>query len=396
MKNILIIGSGFAGAVIAREIVNKYANISVEIWDERSHVAGNCHTEVDKKTGIVVHKYGPHIFNTNNVNVWNYVNKYSKFNSFTNRVKAVTDKGIFSMPINLLTINQFFNKNFNPKQAKLFFDSISAKNNRASNFEEQALNLIGEDLYNNFFKGYTIKQWGCHPRELPASILKRLPIRFNYDDNYYDKIYQGIPENGYTDLIKNILNHKRINISLGKKFKMQDYKNSHNFSHIYFSGPIDQFFEYKFGMLGYRTVFFKQIKTDLEDFQGNAVINYNSENVPYTRIHEHKHFNPNLKSKGTVVFKEFSKETSKKDIPYYPKRLAGDMVLFEKYKREAISLNENKDKLDPSISFIGRLGTYRYLDMEKVISESLNFSKISIKCMDSGNSIPTFVDKEKN
>ena len=205
---ILVIGAGFSGAVAARQLAESLP-CQVEVWDERDHIAGNCHTERDTETGVMVHRYGPHIFNTDNERVWDYVRRFGDFRPFTNRVKAVTSRGVFTLPINLLTINQFFGKAFSPSEAERFTSALGDKTiTEPANFEEQALKMLGRDLYEAFFEGYTVKQWGCHPRELPASILKRLPVRFNYDDNYYNRRFQGIPAEGYTEIIRRILDHR--------------------------------------------------------------------------------------------------------------------------------------------------------------------------------------------
>lgn len=241
-----------------------------------------------------------------------------------------------------------------------------------------------KELYENFFYGYTKKQWGCEPSQLPASILQRLPIRFNYDDNYYNSKYQGIPIKGYTSLIENILKHPRISIKLDTKF--ETLQNRSRFAHIFYSGAIDQYFKYSQGELTYRTIYFEK-SVHIGDFQGNAVINYPSINVPYTRIHEHKHFTPWNSFEKTIVLKEFSKETERGDIPFYPKRLQSDKAILEKY----ISLAEKEEK----ISFIGRLGTYRYLDMHQVIGESLDFSEIVANNLKNSVRIPAFPVKIK-
>lgn len=202
---ILVVGSGFSGAVVARQLADSMPCL-VEVWDERDHLGGNCHTERDADTGVMVHRYGPHIFNTDDERVWNYVRRFGDFYPFTNRVKAVTSRGVFTMPINLLTINQFFNATFGPAEAEAFVRSLGDTGiGEPANFEEQALKTLGRELYETFFKGYTIKQWGCDPRELPASVIKRLPIRFDYDDNYYTKRFQGLPADGYTEVIRRIL-----------------------------------------------------------------------------------------------------------------------------------------------------------------------------------------------
>ena len=362
MKKILIIGAGFSGAVLARELADK-TKCKITVIEQRNHIAGNCHTYVDENN-IMIHAYGPHIFHTSNKKIWDYVNSFGEFNTFTNRVKISNKKGIFSMPINLHTINQYFKKKFNPKQARDFIKKKSQKIKKIKNFEDKALSMIGRDLYRDFLYGYTIKQWGFSPKNIPENVLKRLPVRFNYDDNYYNDRYQGIPKKGYTSIIKSILNHKSIKVILNKKYKKTD---SRNYDFIFYSGPIDEFFDYKFGMLNYRTVYWKKKIIKSEDFQGNPVINYNDPKIPYTRVIEHKHFDPNRLSKKTAIYYEYSKKTSKKDIPYYPVRFESDKIKLHKYNQEAKKIK--------NLFFIGRLGTYRYLDMHIVIEESLSLFK---------------------
>lgn len=362
MKKVLVVGAGFAGAVVARELAE--ANYEILVIEKKPHIGGNCYTKKDSETGIMEHVYGPHIFNTSNIDVWKYINKYGELLPFINRVKCSVKDQIYSFPINLHTINQFFKKNFSPNEARIFIDKIRNKEfKNPRNFEEQALSFIGEDLYKSFFYGYTIKQWGCEPRELPASILKRIPIRFNYDDNYYNKKFQGIPKFGYTKIIENILKHKKI--KLEKNLSWQNKMKS-DFDKIFFSGPIDEFFGFRFGRLGYRTVFWEKNVVS-GDFQGTAGINYPDIDVEFTRIYEHKHFTPWETFDKSIVLKEFSKETGVNDIPYYPKRLAKDLQILSKYQLEA-----EKEK---NIEFIGRLGTYKYMNMEDVIFESLNISR---------------------
>lgn len=366
--NILIVGAGFSGAVIAEQL-SKKSGFNILVIDERSHIGGNCYTERDESTGVMVHKYGPHIFNTDNEEVWNYINNFCEMVPYINRVKSVYKGNVYSMPINLHTINQFFGKNFNPKEAEIFISNLGDKTiTEPKNFEEQALKMIGKDLYDAFFYGYTKKQWGCEPTELPASILKRLPIRFNYNDNYYANPLQGIPKDGYTAIFDKMLNHPNIKIELNTKF--DENFNTEEFDHIFYSGPIDSFFNYKFGRLTYRTVYFER-EESIGDYQGNAVINYADPNIPYTRIHEHKHFTPWEIHSKTVSFKEFSKETTANDIPFYPKRLESDLQKLDLYQAEANNLS--------NYTFIGRLATYKYMDMHHIIKEALdvcsNFSK---------------------
>jgi UDP-galactopyranose mutase len=289
LNKILIVGAGFYGAVIARQLAEK--GIQSEVIDQRNHVAGNCYTKKDTQTGIMVHRYGPHIFHTAHEHVWNYVNKFAEFMPYLHRVKAIVKNEVYSLPINLLTINQFFAKSLrkviSPDEAKYFLQQQADTSiTDPIDFEQQALSFIGKELYNAFFKGYTCKQWGVSPDELPSSILKRLPVRLNYDDNYFFHQYQGMPKLGYTNLINNILDHKNITVSLNTPFEHHEAK---NYAHIFYSGGIDAFFDYELGLLGYRTLDFEQFIVD-GDYQGCAVMNYCDQQIPYTRITEHKYF----------------------------------------------------------------------------------------------------------
>ncbi|TSD66986.1 UDP-galactopyranose mutase [Inquilinus sp. KBS0705] len=360
-KRYLIIGAGFSGAVIA-ERLSRTQNCTITLIDERTHIGGNCYTERDADTGVMVHTYGPHIFNTDNHEVWEYIQQFCQMMPYINRVKANYQNTIYSFPINLHTINQFFNKTFNPEQAKEFIDGIGDKSiQEPQNFEEQAIKFIGHDLYKAFFYGYTKKQWGCEPTDLPASILKRLPVRFNYNDNYYNTSLQGIPKDGYTAIFEKMLNHPSIDVLLNTKF--DSAFDTAGYDHIFYTGPIDSFFGFKHGRLSYRTVFFEKGEAS-GDYQGNAVINYADANIPYTRVHEHKHFTPWEQHEKTVYFKEYSKETTTEDVPFYPKRLKDDMEKLALYQQELHQLN--------NYTFLGRLATYRYMDMHHVIAEALD------------------------
>jgi UDP-galactopyranose mutase len=271
------------------------------------------------------------------------------------------------LPVNLLTINQFFGRKFSPAEAQAFVQQLGdSRITEPKNFEEQALKFLGEDLYRNFFYGYTKKQWGIEPRELPASILQRLPVRFSYDDNYYNQKFQGIPVEGYTRIVEKILDHPDIQVQLGTRIERSDRR---EFFHTFYSGPVDGWFGCADGRLQYRSLSFERID-ELGDFQGNAVINYCEERVPYTRITEHKHLAPWEEHKSTVCFREFSKLAEPGDTPYYPLRLTEDKALLGTYVRRA--------QEEEGVTFIGRLGTYRYLDMHAVIGESLDLAK---KCL---------------
>ena len=381
-EHYLVVGAGFSGAVLARELVEK-SDCHATVIESRAHVAGNAHTERDAATGVMVHKYGPHIFNTNRAHVWDYVNRFGTLRPYANRVKASTSRGVFSFPINLHTINQFFGKRFNPTEARAFLDSIGDKSiGEPRNFEEQALKFVGRDLYETFFYGYTKKQWGCEPVELPASILKRLPIRFTYDDTYYNSAQQGIPEHGYTAIVEKILDHPRIEVKLATPFAREMEP---AYAHTFFTGLIDAYFGFDLGRLGYRTVTFERIEAK-GDYQGNAVINYPELEPPQTRIHEHKHFAPWERHERTVAFKEFSHETGPSDIAYYPKRLAADRELLIEYRRAAGKLR--------GVSFAGRLGTYRYLDMDAVIDEALEFAAKFLEARRQGTAPALFPNQE--
>lgn len=378
----LIVGAGFSGCVLAYEL-SKNLDCRIDIWDERDHIGGNCHSSRDGETGIMVHRYGPHIFHTNKKEIWDYVNSFGTLHPYVHRVKAVTNGKVYTLPVNLNTINEFFNQTFSPEQAKAFLETIADRSiGEPANFEEQALKFIGKELYHAFFYGYTKKQWGCEPRELPASILKRIPVRFNYDDNYHNSQYTGIPVEGYTAIMEKMTDHPHISITLNKKFNSLE---AAEYDHIFYTGPIDAYFQHRHGHLGYRTVYFEQYVAE-GDFQGSAQVNFCDEEVEYTRITEHKHFTPWQKFDKTIYFKEYSRETTAEDTPYYPKRLAPDKNLLKKYREEAEATS--------GVSFLGRLATYRYLDMHQVIDESISFSKKVIVAITHELPIPVFENFE--
>lgn len=363
---ILVVGAGFSGAVIARQLAEK--GYKVKVIDSRSHVAGNCYTKKDPKTNIMEHIYGPHIFHTDDIEVWKYINKYTEMVAYTHRVKATSGNRIFSLPINLHTINHFFNKAMGPTEAKNFFEKqTQAITTDSSNFESKAISLIGIDLYECFFKSYTEKQWGISAKLLSGKIIKRLPLRYNYDDNYYSHPYQGIPKNGYTDIIENILKHENIDLELGIKYhpKMKD-----GYEHIFYSGPIDGYFNYTHGRLPYRTLKFNRTVTK-GDFQGCAVMNYCDKTKPFTRVTEFKHFTPWETFEDTIYIEEFSKNCEPNETPYYPVNLVTDPPILNKYK--ALAVNEI------GTTFIGRLGTYQYLDMDVTIRQSLDVAREFVK-----------------
>jgi UDP-galactopyranose mutase len=379
MKSTLAIaGAGLSGAVLARELA-EHAGRRVVVFDERPHLGGNCFTERDAATGVMVHVYGPHIFNTDRQDVWDYVNRFGEMVPYINRVKAITGERVYPLPINLHTINLFFGKTLAPAEARAFLAGRSdASIGEPQNFEEQALKFVGPELYRAFFYGYTKKQWGCEPRDLPASILARLPVRFDYNDNYYSTRLQGIPREGYTALIGRILYHPLIELRLGERIGRAART---EFDHLFFTGPIDGYFGHALGRLRYRTVTFERFEGE-GDLQGNAVINYPEEAAPYTRVHEHRHFAPWETHERSVGFREFSRATGEKDTPYYPVRREDDKTLFAAYRQLA--------QAETGVSFLGRLATYRYLNMDRVIAEALDFSRELLKSWTEKKPAPVF------
>jgi UDP-galactopyranose mutase len=377
-KKIAVVGAGFSGAVVAHELAQK--GYKVDVFDTRAHVAGNCHTARDEETGVMLHVYGPHIFHTSDEFVWNYIRQFDEFMPFTNRVKAVYKDRIYSLPINLLTINSFFGKTFSPQEAADYMQKLGDNSIKdPQTFEDQALKFVGRDLYEAFFKGYTQKQWGLEPSELPASILKRLPVRFTYDDNYYSSKYQGIPKNGYSYIVEKMLNQSNIDLFLETAF---DRSMVSAYEHVFYSGPLDAWFSYSRGALGYRTLDFHAERHN-GDFQGNAVINYCDREIPWTRISEHKHFAPWESHQKTVIYKEYSRFCERDDIPYYPIRMVKEKQVLSEY----VELATQEDH----VTFMGRLGTYRYLDMHITIAEALDVVKSFLSSVEKLEKMPVFV-----
>ena len=380
---LLMVGAGLSGAVIGRHLAE--AGYEVTVVDSRAHIGGNCHTERDADTGVMVHVYGPHIFHTDDAEVWEYVNSFARFLPYKNRVKTTSvdpegARGVFSLPVNLHTINQFFRKTLRPDEAHAFITGEQADTSITDpqTFEEQAMRFVGRDLYEAFFKGYTMKQWGCHPSELPASILKRLPVRFNYDDNYFFHQFQGMPEQGYTAMIEKILDHPGLTVHLETVF---DRSQAGDYDHVFYSGPLDGWFDYELGRLGYRTLDFERF-TYQGDYQGCAVMNYGEVDVPYTRITEHKHFAPWESHEGSVCYREFSRAAEPQDIPYYPIRQVEEKALLSDYVKLAEATS--------GVTFVGRLGTYRYLDMDVTIREALDTARGFLGCLEKGEAVPAF------
>jgi UDP-galactopyranose mutase len=373
--HILLVGAGLSGVVIGRKLAE--AGHQITIVESRNHIGGNCHTARDKHSDVMVHVYGPHIFHTDDEEVWNYVNSFETFLPYKNRVKITSKGQVFSLPINLHTINQYYKKTMRPDEAKAFIEEQADTTiTDPQTFEEQAQRFVGKDFYEAFFKGYTIKQWGVQPSELPASILKRLPVRFNYDDNYFFHKFQGMPENGYTAMVERILDHPSITVHLNTHFT-RDLAS--NYDHVFYAGPLDGWFDFELGRLGYRTLDFEQFRYD-GDYQGCAVMNYGEESVPYTRITEHKHFSPWESREASVLYREFSRLAEPDDIPYYPIRQVAEKALLSDY----VALAEKES----GVTFVGRLGTYRYLDMDVTIREALDTAKAFLA---KGSDTPAFL-----
>ena len=357
----LIVGAGLFGAVFAREATKKGKKCLV--IDKRNHIGGNVYTK--ETEGINVHQYGAHIFHTSNKEVWDYVNQFAEFNRYTNSPVAVFKDELYNLPFNMNTFNKLWGVK-TPSEAKAKIESEKAESQikEPKNLEEQAINLIGKTIYNKLVKGYTEKQWGKKATELPAFIIKRLPVRFTYDNNYFNDLYQGIPVGGYTKMVGNIL--LGIEVKLGCDYFEHKEELEKLAEKIVFTGPIDKFYNYCFGELEYRSLRFETETLNTNNYQGNAVVNYTEYEIPYTRIIEHKHFEFGTGDK-TVITREYPAKWEKGSEPYYPVNDQKNNALYEKYKEHS--------KNDKNVIFGGRLGKYSYFDMDKVILSALETVK---------------------
>lgn len=357
----LIVGAGLYGAVFAHEA--KMRGKKCLIIDKRRHIGGNIYTE--KIEDINVHKYGAHIFHTNNKDVWDYVNKFAQFNRYTNSPIANYKGEMFNLPFNMNTFNKMWGV-ITPKEAKEKVEEQRRENytEEPKNLEEQAINLVGTDIYEKLIKGYTEKQWGRSCRELPTFIIRRLPVRFTYDNNYFNSYYQGIPVGGYTSMIESMI--EGINVKLNTDYLKDKEKWNSIADKVVYTGPIDAYFNYKFGVLEYRSVRFEEEILDCENYQGNAVVNYTDREIPYTRIIEHKHFEYGTQP-VTVISREYPSEWKLGEEPYYPVNNEKNEEIAEKYRALAAA--------EKDVIFGGRLGEYRYYDMDKVIEAALKAVK---------------------
>lgn len=355
----LVVGAGLYGAVFAHEM--NLQGKKCLVIDRRDHIAGNIYT--NQWSGINVHMYGAHIFHTSNKEVWDYVNQFADFNDFINSPVAVYKGERYNLPFNMNTFAQMWGIKTAEEAKSIIAEQIADLNiEEPRNLEEQALSLVGRDVYEKLVKGYTEKQWGHDCKELPAFIIKRLPLRFTYDNNYFNDTYQGIPIGGYTAIVEKLLDG--IDVRTGCSY--QDVKADIAFDRVLYTGMIDEYFDYCLGKLEYRTLKFEHEQLpDTDDYQGNAVINYTEREVPYTRIIEHKHFEFG-KGKGTVITREYPKNWETGDEPYYPVNNEINNNLYEGYRELA--------KKEENVIFGGRLGQYRYYDMDKVIEEALKLA----------------------
>jgi UDP-galactopyranose mutase len=361
MYDYLIVGAGFYGSICAHELTKK--GYKVCVIENRNHIGGNCHTE--NKDGINIHTYGPHIFHTSNEEVWKWINQFVEFNNFTLRPVANYKGEIYALPFNMWTFNKLWGVTY-PDEAKKIIDEQSSEINEVTNLEEQAIKLVGKDVYEKLIKHYTAKQWRKDPKELPKEIITRLPFRLTYDNNYFNDKYQGIPIGGYTQIFEKLLDG--IEVKLGVDyFGLKNWWDRQSKNVIY-TGPIDKFFDYKYGELEYKTTRFEHFLKDTDNYQGCAVMNYTDSETQYTRIIEHKHFEKdNLTDKTWITYEYPTQYKANETEPYYPVNDKENTEMYLKYKSESDNLE--------NIHFGGRLAEYKYYDMHQVISSALNFVK---------------------
>ena len=368
MYDYLIVGSGLFGAICAYEL-NKSGH-KVLVIEKRNHIAGNIYTK--KVEGINVHVYGAHIFHTSNKEVWDYVNKFAEFNHYINAPVARYKNELYNLPFNMNTFTKLWSDVFTPKDAQRKIEEEKKEFNidKITNLEEQAISLVGRTIYEKLIKGYTAKQWGKLCSELPSFIIKRLPVRFTFDNNYFNDRYQGIPVGGYTQIIEKML--EGIEVRTGVDFFVEKEEYLKIAKKIIYTGPLDQYYSYCYGPLEYRSVRFETEVLDEVNYQGNAVVNYTEYEIPYTRIIEHKHFEFDITSPKTVISREYSSTWTLGEEPYYPVNDEKNTALFEKYN--ALASNEK------NVYFGGRLGQYKYYDMDKVVVSAFDLlTKLGVR-----------------
>ena len=368
--DLVVVGSGLFGLTIAEQAASRWG-LRVAIVERRSHLGGNAYSEIDPETGIEVHKYGAHLFHTSNERVWEYVNRFTSFTSYVHRVWTTVDGVVYPMPVNLGTINQFFSAAYGPDEARALIAQQAAEvdGQEITDFESKGVSLVGRPLFEAFFKNYTAKQWQTDPKDLPASIISRLPVRYNYDSRYFNDKYEGLTVDGYTAWMERMVASDLIDVYLDTDFF--DPENPLNKAAVVgkvpvvYTGPVDRYFDYSAGDLSWRTVDFEKEVVDTGDYQGCSVMNYGDIDVPFTRIIEFRHFHPerDYQDEKTVIFREFSRFADHGDEPYYPVNTAQDRERLEQYRE----LMKNEDR----VFFGGRLGTYKYLDMHMAIASAL-------------------------
>jgi UDP-galactopyranose mutase len=367
VTDLVVVGSGFFGLTIAERCATQLG-LKVLVLDRRYHIGGNAYSEREAETGIEVHKYGAHLFHTSNKRVWDYVNQFTQFTGYQHRVFTIYKGRVYPMPVNLATICEYFGRFMTPDEARALVaeqaDEIDT--GRAENFEEKGISLVGRPLYEAFFRGYTAKQWQTDPKDLPAAIVSRLPVRYNFNNRYFNDTYEGLPVNGYTAWLENMADHPNIEVRLDTDFFDLRGDVLGNVPVVY-TGPVDAYFGYQAGELSWRTLDFELEVQKVGDFQGTPVMNYADEDVPYTRIHEFRHFHPErdwYPNDKTVIMREYSRFADKGDEPYYPINTAEDRQKLLAYRDLA--------NAEPDVLFGGRLGTYKYLDMHMAIGSALS------------------------
>jgi UDP-galactopyranose mutase len=371
--DLFVVGSGFFGLTIAERVATQLDK-RVLVVDRRAHIGGNAYSEPEPQTGIEVHKYGAHLFHTSNQRVWDYVRRFTDFTGYQHRVYAMHNGQAYQFPMGLGLVSQFFGKYFTPDEARQLISEQSAeiKTENAQNLEEKAISLIGRPLYEAFVKGYTAKQWQTDPVDLPAAVINRLPVRYTFDNRYFNDTYEGLPANGYTAWLKNMAADERIEVRLDTDwFDVRGGLRTENpDAPVVYTGPLDRYFDYSEGRLGWRTLDFEvEVLSDCGDFQGTPVMNYNDLDVPYTRIHEFRHFHPEraYPTDKTVIMREYSRFAADDDEPYYPINTEADRELLAAYRAKA-----KAETSSGKVLFGGRLGTYQYLDMHMAIASALN------------------------
>jgi UDP-galactopyranose mutase len=366
VTDLVVVGSGFFGLTVAERCATQLG-LKVLVLDRRNHIGGNAYSEPEPETGIEVHKYGAHLFHTSNQRVWDYVNQFTAFTGYQHRVFTIYKGRVYPMPVNLATICEYFGRYMTPDEARALVaeqaDEIDTE--KAENFEEKGISLVGRPLYEAFFRGYTAKQWQTDPKDLPAAIVSRLPVRYNFNNRYFSDKFEGLPVNGYTAWLENMADHPNIEVRLDTDFFDLRGDVLGNVPVVY-TGPVDAYFGYQAGELSWRTLDFELEVKKVGDFQGTSVMNYADEDVPYTRIHEFRHFHPErdwYPNDKTVIMREYSRFADKGDEPYYPINTAED--------REKLLAYRDLAKSEPDVLFGGRLGTYKYLDMHMAIGSAL-------------------------